>query len=129
MKRLLALIAVAGLAVALYAATATGGQQAVTPGQLNALKARVAKVEKRATNLESVIGACFTNAVPISRYAGYVYQNSDGSVIATTAIDVTNSGGTPGAYALDVGQQCANAINSTFGYRKLQMVRLPATAR
>ena len=97
--------------------------------QLNALKARVTKLEKRASNLETIIGGCFTTAVPISRYGGYEYKNPDGSEILTSAIDVTNSGGTPGAYALDVGQACANAINGAYGYRKLQLLRLPASAR
>ena len=73
MKRFLAVAVIALAAVALYTATAPAGQQAVTPGQLNALKARVTKLEKRATNLETVIGACFTTAVPVTRYGGYVY--------------------------------------------------------
>ena len=40
MKRFLALAVVAIAAVALYATSAPAGQQAVTPGQFNALKLR-----------------------------------------------------------------------------------------
>lgn len=129
MKRFLAVAAIALAAVAVYATTAPGGAQAPpSRGEFNALKLRMAKVEKRATTLETVIGTCFTTAIPVSRYGGYVYQNSSGSVFLTTALDVTAQGQTPNAYTLDVGAECANAINSTFGLQHFQIAKLTTAA-
>src|SRR5437762_14377923 len=69
MKRLLVLVATAGLAVGLYAATAGGGQQAVTPGQFAALKKTVTKLQKDVKALNSVIGDClFVQAVPVASF-------------------------------------------------------------
>jgi hypothetical protein len=129
MKKLMALSLVALAAVAIYSATATGGAQAPpSRGEFNALKARTAKLEKRATQLETLIGACFTTALPVSRYSGYVYQNSSGAVFLTTALDLTEQGQTPNAYALDVGAECANAINSTYGLHHFQIGKLTTAA-
>jgi mannose-1-phosphate guanylyltransferase len=57
MKRFLALIATAGLAVGLYAATATGGQQAVTPKQFAALKKQVTTLQKQVKDLTDFAAA------------------------------------------------------------------------
>jgi hypothetical protein len=128
MKKFVALAVIALAAVALYATAAPAGQQAVTPGQFNALKSRVAKVEKRAANLENVLNACFTAAFPVTRYGGYVYQDSGGNVFLTTALDLTQQGGTVNAYSLDVGPECANAINSTAGFHHFRIATSFATA-
>ena len=58
MKRLIVLVATAALAVGLYATTAGGGQQAVTPGQFAALKKQVGKLQKDVKTLTTVVGAC-----------------------------------------------------------------------
>jgi hypothetical protein len=126
MKKFLALGVTATVAVALYATAAPAGQQAVTPGQFNALKVRVAKLEKRASTLENVINACFQGAMPVARFNGYVGANSDGTLFITSAVDVTDSGESPSAFLLDVGSTCANAINSTAGFHRFNLVR-PAT--
>jgi hypothetical protein len=71
MKRLLALIAAAGVAVALYATTATGSQQAVTPKQFAALKKQVAQLQKDVKlliNVAAATDACVFSgkAIPVN---------------------------------------------------------------
>ena len=61
MKRLLALAATAGLAVAIYATTATGSQQAVTPAQFTALKKQVAAMKKDVNDLKAAM-SCLGSA-------------------------------------------------------------------
>ena len=120
MKRLLALAAVAAVAVGLYATTAPGGQQAVTPGQFAALKKQVTKIRGDLDATIGVLGGCIMGtAVPITRYTGYLYQGSSGQA-TTTALDITEQGGTPTGYALIVSSDpsCINLINST-SLRKL----------
>ena len=53
MKRLLVLAVTALVAVGLYATTAGGTQQAVTPAQFNALKKQVATQKKQITQLQN----------------------------------------------------------------------------
>jgi hypothetical protein len=111
MKRLLALIAVAGLAVALYAATATGGQQAVTPAQFKALKTQVTKMQKDVNALKAFLGNCLS-VVGVARFgggtAGYHYKQPDGSEILTSALDVTETGETPSALLAQIDPQCVS---------------------
>lgn len=110
MKRLLALIAVAGLAVGLYSATATGSSQAVTPAQFAALKkqvtqlqTKVTQLQKRATDLEDFAAAatiCVFNgkAIPVNTAATW---------------HTTGAGETQEFWALATTRpECANAINS-----------------
>ena len=67
MKRFLALVATAVAAVALYAATAPAGQQAVTPGQFNALKKQVTKLRSDLNTVTTVmVGCVMGTAVPIT---------------------------------------------------------------
>ena len=118
MKRLLVLVATAGLAVALYAATAGGGQQAVTPGQFAALKKTVVSLQKQVKTLNTVVGQClFIQAIPVTRYGGstegYVYAKSDFSAgFVTTALDLPAQGDTPQAFAVGTSSDCANSMNS-----------------
>ena len=103
MKRLLALVAAAGLAVALYAATATGGQQAVTPKQFNALKKQVAQLQKDVkvlTNIAAATDACVFSgkAIPVN---------------TNTNWHTTGTGETQEFWALATTRQdCANFINT-----------------
>jgi len=113
MKRLLALVATAGLAVGLYATTAGGGQQAVTPGQFAALKKQVAKIQKDVTALKYVVDSCI---VPIGivqfgdgQTAGYHYKNPDGSEILTTALDAAQQGQQPDVLMATIDSKCINA--------------------
>jgi hypothetical protein len=125
MKRLLALVATAGLAVALYAATATGGQQAVTPAQFNALKKQVAAMKKDVTDLKGFINNCI-GVVGVTRFggtgttAGYHYKQPDGSEILTSALDVTDQGEPPTGLLATVDQQCVQSYElllARFGSR------------
>jgi hypothetical protein len=116
MKRLLALVLTALVAVALYAATAQSGQEAVTPKQFRALSAKVTKARK---DLDATIGVLATcvmgTAVPITRYSGYVGADSAGATFVTTALDLTDQGDTPNGYALLISsdEACINLINSS----------------
>jgi len=117
MKRLLVLVATAGLAVALYATTAGGGQQAVTPGQFAALKKTVTKLQKDVKALNSVVGDClFVQAVPVASFGtdteGYAYVRADGSVIITSALDIVSQNETPQAWLVGTTTQCAGEMNS-----------------
>jgi hypothetical protein len=117
MKRLLVLVATAGLAVALYATTAGGGQQAVTPGQFAALKKTVTKLQKDVKTLNSVVGSClFVQAVPVASFGtdteGYAYVRADGSVIITSALDIVGQNETPQAWFVGTTADCASSMNS-----------------
>ena len=102
MKRLLALVAVAGLAVGLYAATATGSRQAVTPAQFAALKKQVTQLQKRVKDVEAVAGATaicvFNGAIPVN---------------TSTSWHTTATGETQEFWVLATTRsECANLINS-----------------
>src|SRR5437588_7817914 len=119
MKRLLVFVATAGLAVGLYATTAGGGQQAVTPGQFAALSKKVTGLQKQVKTLNSVIASClFVQAVPVAQYGandgtqGYLYNLPSGTTVATTALDVVAQGDTPQAWFVGTSNDCATAMNS-----------------
>jgi len=116
MKRLLVLAAVVSLAVGLYATTAGGTQQAVTPAQFKALKAQVAKIRKDLNTTTAVLAGCVMgSAVPITRYSGYQAVDQNGTAFQTTALDITDQGDTPSGFALLVSsdEACVGLINST----------------
>ena len=102
MKRLLVVFFAAGLAVALYASTAGGGQQAaVTPAQFAALKKQVATLQKQVklhAQLIGVLGTCdFTSAVPLTN---------------APALHVTNPGEGTDTYMITTTKECADAMNT-----------------
>lgn len=105
-KGLLLVVAVLAGAL-LYVTTAPATEYAVTPAQFKAL-------QKRVKNLEGLVAVCFQGGMPVTDYQGYVFRNPDATEFLTTALDVTQQGDTPSAYALDVGADCANALNSDF---------------
>jgi hypothetical protein len=111
MKRLLALVATAGLAVGLYAATATGGRQAVTPAQFSALKKQVAVLKKDVNDLKGALNCL--SPVGVAQFgsdtAGFHYKQPDGSEILTSAIDFTASGEQPQALLALIDAQCVSA--------------------
>jgi hypothetical protein len=122
MKRLALVLTAAVAGVAIYATTAPAGQQAVTPAQLNAVK-------KRVSNIESVLGACMQGGVPVTRYDGYVVRNTtDQTEFVSSALDVTDQGDQSTAYLLDVGPDCASALNQTL-HIQLRRVHLSGTRR
>jgi len=116
MKRLFALVATALVAVALYAATAQSGQEAVTPAQFRALSAKVTKIRADLNATISVLANCVMGtAIPVTRYGGYIAADANNQPIQTTALDVTESGDTPDALALMVSgdQACVSLINGS----------------
>jgi type II secretory pathway component PulM len=125
---LLALAAVVGAII--YATAAPASQQAgPSRAEFNALKARVAKVEKNTNTVVALLAGCLQKGVPVSRYNGYVAVDStNNQQFQTTALDVEDSGQTPQAYLLDIGQTCASAITHAFG-TKLTVVHLHVSAR
>ena len=120
MKRFLALLVTAALAVGLYAATAGGTQktqQAVTPAQFNALKKQVAKMQKDVTALKGFVTNCI-GVVGVIRFggdtAGYHYKQPDGSEILTSALDAASQGETPDALLATIDQQCVQTARLRF---------------
>jgi hypothetical protein len=116
MKRLFALVATALIAVALYAATAQSGQEAVTPAQFRALSAKVTKIRADLNATISVMANCVMGtAIPITRYSGYVGVDANNQPFTTTALDLTEQGDTPNGFALLVNgdQACINLINAS----------------
>ena len=53
-----------------------------------------------------------TSGIPIIQYDGYESRAQDGTTFVTTALDVAEQGDTPTMYLLDVGQACAQVINT-----------------
>lgn len=121
MRRLLVVAAAALAAVVLYTTTAPAGQQAVTPAQFSALTKKVTKLRKDLDATLGVLAGCVMGtAIPVSQYSGYQAKDQNGQPIDTTALDLTEAGGTPNGYALLVSSDpaCLNLINST-ALRKL----------
>jgi hypothetical protein len=111
MRRVFVLAAVAIAAVALYAATAPAGQQAVTPKQFSALSKRVKTLEKDARDLKE-----FAAAVVLCVF--------DRGAIPTTKAPqyhVTATGEATDFYVLTTNnQECVNFINSPLAKRVLR---------
>jgi hypothetical protein len=105
-KGLLLVVAVLAGAL-LYVTTAPATEYAVTPAQFKAL-------QKRVKNLEGLVAVCFQGGMPVTSYDGYVNKGPDGVESIVTALDVTDQGDTPIAFALDIGADCAAALNQNF---------------
>ncbi len=114
MTRVLAVAVVALAAVALYAATAPAGQQAVTPKQLAALQKRVTKLEKDNKDIKDalviIVGCAFDQgAIPVTKAPSF---------------HVTGTGEAADFYALTTSrQECVDFINSPLA-RKHVLTRL-----
>jgi hypothetical protein len=116
MKRLLALVVTALVAVALYAATAQSGQEAVTPAQFRALSAKVTKVRKDLDATLTVLVQCVMGtAIPITQYTNYAALDANNQVFQTTGLDITAQGVTPSGYALLINSDpaCVNLVNTS----------------
>jgi hypothetical protein len=109
MKRLLVVFLVAGLAVALYASTAGGGQQAaVTPGQFAALKKQVATLQKQMKTAQKDIKDLKTVAI------GLIQCDFNSALPLTNApsLHVTNPGEGTDTYMVTTSKDCADAMNT-----------------
>jgi hypothetical protein len=117
MKRFIVIAAVGLVAVAIYAVTASGTPQAVTPKQFAALSKKVAKLQKDFNTLQSLVVTCaFNEAVPVAEFGnppdeGYAYQNPDKSVELEPALDVSATSSAQGFF-LNTTPACATAINA-----------------
>jgi hypothetical protein len=112
MKRLFLVLAAGVAAVALYAATAPAGQQAVTPGQFNALSKKVTTLQKDVKSLKAAL-ACFS-ALGVAEFgdgttSGFHYKQPDNSEILTTALDVVAQGEQPQALVASIDPQCVQS--------------------
>jgi hypothetical protein len=111
MTRVLAVALVALAAVALYAATAPAGEQAVTPKQFAALQKRVTNLEKTNKQIIQALGVIVSCAF-------------DKGAIPTTKTPqyhVTGTGETTDFYVLTTNDQdCVNLINSPLARQLLQ---------
>jgi hypothetical protein len=120
MKRFLAVAAICLVAVAIYAVTASGTPQAVTPKQFAALSKKVTTLQKKVTSLERELGAfenCFTAAVPVAEFGdetnqteGYIYHEANATEFLTSALDITDAQHAQ-AYMLVTNAQCASIFN------------------
>src|SRR5579884_817427 len=123
MKRFLMLVGVAVVAAAMYVAASPASQQSTGPSakQFKALKKDEGQVKKAAAEAVGFLQKCFLSTsagvVPVSRLGnttgtgttGYFYGTLPAASSVVAAIDVTPSGGTPGAYLQAVDPSCVNA--------------------
>jgi hypothetical protein len=113
MKGFALLVAALAGAALLYVTTAVGGQQAgPSRAEFNALKKQVATLKKDDAGFKAVLAVCFKAAIPIIQYDGYESRAQDGTTIVTKALNVAKTGDVPTMYLLDVGQECAQVINT-----------------
>lgn len=118
----LALVVSAGIwsAVGAIASSQSGKAELTIPSRIRALESKVRVLRTQVNDLRGK-QACLT-ALPISQYgnsaAGYVYTPDGGySVFFTSALDVTPSGQTPGAYVARVDSTCVSRAMSPSSYR------------
>jgi len=130
MKGFALLVAALAGAALLYVTTAVGSQQAgPSRAEFNALKKQVATLKKDDTAIQAVLGACFTSGIPVLQYVGYEVRADDGTTFVDTALDIAAQGDTPTMYLLDVGQTCAQVINTVkLNLHGFKVVR-PTTTR
>jgi len=80
---------------------------AVTPGQFNALKNRVAKLEKSDKAELGLIATCFNRWTGFASYTGYVAQDSNTKeLFVTSAVDIIGQGETPQFYLPTSATDC-----------------------
>ena len=130
MKGFALLVAALAGAALLYVTTAVGGPQAgPSRAEFNALKKQVAVLKKDDAAIQTVLGVCFTGAVPAAQYNDYETRAADGTTLVATGIDVVGPGETPTMYLLDVGQACASVLNEAKLNIHLRMFRPGTTQR
>jgi hypothetical protein len=113
MKGFALLVAALAGAALLYVTTAVGGQQAgPSRAEFNALKKQVAVLKKDDVAFQAVLAVCFTSGIPTIQYDGYESRAPDGTTTITKALNVAKPGDVPAMYLLDIGQACAQVINS-----------------
>ena len=116
MKRLIAVLAAAVVALAVYAVTAPAGRHQSMPSRVRALEQKVRQLQA----FDKRVRQCLlSDAVPVTRYSDYLLKpQGDQPSATTTAIDVTHQGDKVGFLAVSLRPECA----ATFK-------REPATSR
>jgi hypothetical protein len=112
LKTFLTCLTTAAVVLLGVTAFANAGQQSVTPAQFIALSKRVAKLEKANKAELTYIAACFNKWQPVSDYGpgdkeGYLYSFPDGTVVPTSALDLTNTGDTPNFFVPSPASDCS----------------------
>jgi hypothetical protein len=100
---------IVAVAVTALVCTASGFATgvAVTPGQFNALKNRVTKLEKSDKAELTLIATCFNRWTGFTSYSGYVAQDqSNQQLFVTSAVDITGQGQAPQFYLPTSGTDC-----------------------
>jgi outer membrane lipoprotein-sorting protein len=111
MTRVLAVALVALAAVALYAASAPAGEQAVTPKQFAALQKRVTKLETTNKQIIQALGII----------VGCAFDQGAIPTTKTPQYHVTATGETTDFYVLTTNDQdCVDFINSPLARQLLQ---------
>jgi hypothetical protein len=114
MTRVLAVAVVALAAVALYAATAPAGEQAVTPKQFAALQKRVTALEKTNKQIIQAIGVI----------VGCAFDQGAIPTTKTPQYHVTATGESTDFYVLTTNDQdCVNFINSPLARQLLKRLQ------
>ena len=114
MTRVLAVAVVALAAVALYAATAPAGEQAVTPKQFASLQKRVTALEKTNKQIIQAIGVI----------VGCAFDQGAIPTTKTPQYHVTATGETTDFYVLTTNDQdCVDFINSPLARQLLKRVQ------
>ncbi len=113
MKRLLVLLVTSAVAVGLYATTAGGMQQAVTPGQFAALSKKVTTLQKQVAVLKADIGCIAPVGVASfgsGTASGYHYKQPDGTEILTSALDTIAQGETAQYQMATIDPSCISGL-------------------
>jgi outer membrane murein-binding lipoprotein Lpp len=88
---------------------------ATVQGRVTALETGGAALQSALTTVQSSIGG-LTNCLrykvmPLTEYNGYLYTSDGKNLSVTTALDITETGQTPGGYAALVNPSCVGAPN------------------
>ena len=122
MRRFLVLAVTAFVAVGLYATTAGGTQQAVTPGQFAALSKKVAALQKQVTALKndfSCLSSLGVASFGNGSTSGYHFKQPDGSEILTSALDTTSSNEAPQFQLAQIDPSCLSRLQIAHASRKV----------
>jgi outer membrane murein-binding lipoprotein Lpp len=71
-----------------------------------------ASVAKAQTDLASLTSCVRYKALPMNQYDGYLYATNGGALSMTTALDITETGDTPQAYAAILNPSCVGSANA-----------------
>jgi hypothetical protein len=89
---------------------------ATASGNLGATQQSVTSLQAAVTSVQSSVACVRYGTVPIKRYTGYMYTNNAGATVGvTTALDIVESGQTPGGYVALVNPTC---VGTAFALRQ-----------